>query len=280
MLKPHLFNLKTSRPILILGGSGFIGNAIYSELAPFYKTLGTYNNSKTYENNSHFIHFDHENNELLPILREFNPKLIISSLRGDINSQVEVHIYIKEYIQKNDCRIMFISSANVFDSFRHYPSYEYDKTLSKSHYGHFKIKIENQLLNLKTGKYAILRLPMVFGLNSPRTTNIDEALKENIPIEVFPNTIINVNSDIRLSQQVHYIINHQKTGIFHLGSTDLISHYDFIRTLVKKRYKELGIFKQVFTSNTTRYLAVLPKENKLPHYIQPSYEDVLDDLSI
>ena len=272
--------MKTSRPILILGGSGFIGNAIYSELAPFYKTLGTYNNSKTYENNSHFIHFDHENNELLPILREFNPKLIISSLRGDINSQVEVHIYIKEYIQKNDCRIMFISSANVFDSFRHYPSYEYDKTLSKSHYGHFKIKIENQLLNLKTGKYTILRLPMVFGLNSPRTTNIDEALKENIPIEVFPNTIINVNSDIRLSQQVHYIINHQKTGIFHLGSTDLISHYDFIRTLVKKRYKELGIFKQVFTSNTTRYLAVLPKENKLPHYIQPSYEDVLDDLTV
>ncbi len=71
---------------------------------------------------------------------------------------------------------MFISSANVFDSFRHYPSYEYDKTLSKSHYGHFKIKIENQLLNLKTGKYAILRLPMVFGLNSPRTTNIDECV--------------------------------------------------------------------------------------------------------
>ena len=133
--------MKTSRPILILGGSGFIGNAIYSELAPFYKTLGTYNNSKKYENNSHFIHFDHENNELLPILREFNPKLIISSLRGDINSQVEVHIYIKEYIQKNDCRIMFISSANVFDSFEHYPSYEYDKT-HESHYGHFKIKLK------------------------------------------------------------------------------------------------------------------------------------------
>ena len=272
--------MKTSRPILILGGSGFIGNAIYRELAPFYKTLGTYCNSKAYKNNSHFIHFDHENNELLPILRELNPKLIISSLRGDINSQLEVHICIKEYIQKNDCRIMFISSANVFDSFRHYPSYEYDKTLSKSHYGHFKIKIENQLLNLKTGKYTIFRLPMVFGLNSPRTTNIDEALKENIPIEVFPNTIINVNSDIRLSQQVHYIINHQKIGIFHLGSTDLISHYDFIRALVKKRYKELGIFKQVFTSNTTRYLAVLPKENKLPHYIQPSYEDILSDLTV
>ena len=175
---------------------------------------------------------------------------------------------------------MFISSANVFDSFRHYPSYEYDKTLSKSLYGHFKIKIENQLLNLKTGKYIILRLPMIFGLNSPRTLKIDKALKDNSPIEVFPNTVINVNSDVRLSQQIHYIINHKKTGIFHLGSIDLISHYDFIRTLVERRYNKPGFYKQVFTSNTTRYLAVLPKENKLPHHIQPSYEDVLSDLTL
>ena len=76
----------------------------------------------------------------------------------------------------------------------------------------------------------------------------------------FSNTIINVNSDIRLSQQIHYIINHKKTGIFHLGSTDLISHYDFIKTLLIRRHKKIGILKQVFTSNTIRYLATLPKE--------------------
>ena len=269
-----------SRPILILGGSGFIGNAIYRELSPFYNTLGTYYNAKGYKNNSHFIYFNHENDNLNIILEKFNPKLIISSLRGDIYSQVEAHIYMKEHVQKHDCRIIFISSANVFDSFRHYPSYEYDKTLSKSLYGHFKIKIENQLLNLKTGKYIILRLPMIFGLNSPRTLKIDQALKDNSPIEVFPNTVINVNSDVRLSQQIHYIINHKKTGIFHLGSVDLISHYDFIRTLVERRYNKPGFFKQVFTSNTTRYLAVLPKENKLPRHIQPSYENILSDLTL
>ncbi|MFL2600579.1 MAG: sugar nucleotide-binding protein [Flavobacteriaceae bacterium] len=269
-----------SRPILILGGSGFIGNAIYRELSPFYNTLGTYYNAKGYKNNSHFIYFNHENDNLNSILEKFNPKLIISSLRGDIYSQVEAHMYMKEHVQKHDCRIIFISSANVFDSFRHYPSYEYDKTLSKSLYGHFKIKIENQLLNLKTGKYIILRLPMIFGLNSPRTLKIDQALKDNSPIEVFPNTVINVNSDVRLSQQIHYIINHKKTGIFHLGSVDLISHYDFIRTLVERRYNKPGFFKRVFTSNTTRYLAVLPKENKLPRHIQPSYENVLSDLTL
>tara|TARA_B100001093_G_scaffold74127_1_gene64797 strand:+ start:19 stop:543 length:525 start_codon:yes stop_codon:yes gene_type:complete len=174
---------------------------------------------------------------------------------------------------------MFLSSANVFDSFLHYPSYEYDKTLSKSIYGHFKIKVENKIMNLPIGKFVIIRLPMVFGMNAPRTKEIDKAVNDEIPIEVFPNTIINVNSDIRLSQQIHYLINHKKTGVFHLGSTDLISHFDFIKSLVEKRHSKNGIYKQVFTTNSIRYLASLPKENRLPNHIQPSYIEILEEMS-
>ncbi len=45
-------------------------------------------------------------------------------------------------------KFIFLSSANVFDAYSKYPSYEHDKTLSHSIYGHFKIKIENMLLRL------------------------------------------------------------------------------------------------------------------------------------
>jgi dTDP-4-dehydrorhamnose reductase len=83
-----------------------------------------------------------------------------------------------------------------------------------------------------------------------------------------------------LSQQIHYLINHKKTGVYHLGSTDLISHFDFIKNIVDRRHQKPGIYKQVFTSNTIRYLATLPKENRLPNHILPSYLDVLDDLTI
>jgi dTDP-4-dehydrorhamnose reductase len=121
---------------------------------------------------------------------------------------------------------------------------------------------------------------MIFGINAPRTLEIDTAIKKDVSIEVFPKTIINVNSDVRLSQQIHYLINHKKTGVYHLGSTDLISHFDFIRTLIERRHNKSGIYKQVYTSNTMRYLATLPKENKLPHHLQPSYTDILDDLSL
>ena len=268
------------KSILILGGSGFIGNCLYKELAPYYNTFATYNTAKGYLENQHFFYFNHEQGGLEAILKEVKPKLIISALRGEFNAHLETHDFLIKLISKSDCRIVFLSSANVFDSFEHYPSYEYDKTFSESIFGRFKIKIENQLMRLSPGKFVIARLPMIFGLNAPRTLEIDEAVLNNEAIEVFPNSIINVNSDIRLSQQIHFLINHKKTGLFHLGSTDLISHYDFIRNVVERRHQKTGVFKQVFSSNTIRYIATLPKENKLPNHILPSYLDVLDDLSL
>ena len=197
------------KSILILGGSGFIGNCLYKELAPYYNTFATYNTAKGYQKNQHFFQYSLEQGGLESILKEVKPKLIISALRGDFNAQLEAHDFLINLIKKSDCRFLYLSSANVFDSFEHYPSYEYDKTLSESIFGRFKIKIENQLMRLSPGKYVIARLPMVFGINAPRTLQIDHAIHNNESIEVFPNSIINVNSDIRLSQQIHYLINHK-----------------------------------------------------------------------
>ena len=121
---------------------------------------------------------------------------------------------------------------------------------------------------------------MVFGNHSPRIQELDKAMNTNQPIEVFPNTIINVNNDIKLSQQIHYIINQQLSGIFHLGSTDLIHHFDFIKLMIQKRYQRKAIYKQVYTTNQMRYLAVLAKENKLPNNLLFSYTEVLDDLTL
>ena len=78
--------------------------------------------------------------------------------------------------------------------------------MSDSIYGRFKIKIENNLMRLPSTKYVLARIPMIFGNNSPRILEIEQAIKNNESIEVFPNTIINVNSDIRLSQQVHLLL--------------------------------------------------------------------------
>lgn len=263
--------------ILILGASGFIGNAIYKELHSYFDTYGTYHLSRrSFENNQQFFRYDLEEDDIFDILEEVKPDLIISALRGNFQAQVIAHQHMVEYIQDKNCKIFFISSANVFDAYSKYPSYENDKTLSLSIYGRLKIKIENMLLRISPSKMAILRVPMVFGNNSPRIKAIKMALSANEPLEVFPNLIMNVTNDDKLTQQIHYLINHNESGVFHLGSEDLIHHEDFIKEIVGRMGHYNPIYKRVFTTNEDRYLAVLPKINPLPINLQFTCQEIID----
>jgi len=181
------------------------------------------------------------------------------------------------HILTHECKLIFISSANVFDAFTNYPSYEYDKTLSVSVYGKFKTKIENALLRLPNEKYVIARLPMVYGAGSPRVEELKILHDLNEPIEVFPNVVTNATSITRFTQQMHYIINRDLTGVYHLGSTDLIHHSELIEDICKEISLKEPLFKSVFDSNDDRFLALLPKDNLLPQNLQISILDVVKD---
>ena len=250
--------------ILILGASGFLGGSIYKELCSYFKTFGTYNTpNKSFEKNHQFFQYDIEEDDIYEILDIVKPTIVISTLRGDFSKQVLVHEHLAEYIFSKKIKLIFLSSANVFDAYSKYPSYE------------------NMLLRLPKRQVAILRLPMVFGSQSPRTTEILQSVKEKEPIEIFPNLIMNVTTDSKLAQQIHYIINRNKSGIFHLGSTDLVHHDDFIKEITSSLYlEEKAVYKHVYTTNDDRYLAVLPKFNKLPKHLQLISQDILTELKI
>lgn len=265
--------------ILILGASGYIGNALYKELGPYFRTYGTYRTpKKEFENNHQFFHYNVEEDDVYEILEVCKPSIIISALRGDFNAQVIAHQHIAEYVLANGCQLIFLSSANVFDAYSKFPSYELDKTLSHSIYGHFKIKIENLILRLPKKLVAIVRLPMVFGANSPRIQDMKQAITDNEAVEVFPNLIMNVTTDKKLTQQIHYIINRNKYGIFHLGSIDLVHHNEFIKDVLAVITEKKVVIKNVYTTNDDRYLAVLSKFNKLPKHLHNTSIEVLEEL--
>jgi len=266
----------SKKKILILGGSGFLGNAIYKELSSYFDTYATYNtDNSTFNKNQKFYAFNYETEPIDILLDTLKPTVIISAVRGNFTSQVQVHFQIINWLKKNSSKLIFLSSSNVFDNFHHFPSYEYDKTFSESIYGRFKIKIENALLRLPTNKYVIARLPMIFGHGSPRINEFKLHHKLNAPIEVFPNVIINATTLSKFTQQIHYIINRNRRGVFHLGSNNLIHHFDLIKDICDELKLTNPIFKQVFNSNNDRYLAVLPKDNKLPKNLQLTINDVV-----
>ena len=263
--------------VLILGASGFIGNALYKELCSYFDTYGTYHtDSSFFENNQKFYEFDMETEDIQILLENLRPSIIVSALRGNFDAQVSTHFSIIDYILRNKCKLLFISSANVFDAFTNYPSYEYDKTLSQSIYGRFKIKIENALLRLPNNKYNILRLPMVFGANSPRTLEIKNKIEFREAIEVFPNVVVNATDILSVTQQIHYIINQKKQGVFHLGSEDLTHQHDLITDIALALGYKNPLLKHVYDSNYDRFLAVLPKDNLLPKNLQVSLQAVIN----
>lgn len=264
------------KKILILGASGFVGNAIYKELCSYFDTYGTYYSNKSFATNKQFFRYDLEEDDIFHILEQVRPDIVISSLRGNFPAQIQAHQHLMEYLTKTKARLYFISSANVFDAYSKFPSYEYDKTLSVSVYGRLKIKIENMMMRLPKKKMAILRVPMVFGNSSPRIKEIKENIENNEPIEVFPNLIINVTNDDRLTQQIHYLINRNKTGIYHLGSSDLIQHEEFIKEVIEHLGNYHPVYKRVYTTNEDRYLAALPKDNILPKNLRVSCQEIID----
>ena len=265
------------KKILILGGSGFIGNALYKELYPYFDTHATYHTENAFfEKNQKFHQFDVERESISILLENLRPNVIVSALRGDFLAQVHAHFEIIDYLLKNkNTKLIFVSSANVFDAFTNYPSYEYDKTLSQSVYGRFKIKIENALLRLPNNKYVIARLPMVFGANSPRVHEIKRQLKEHEAIEVFSNVVVNATYETKVTQQLHYIINRNRQGVFHLGSNDLIHHNDLVAEICETLGEKKPLLKNVYDSNYDRFLAVIPKDNLLPKNLQISIQEVV-----
>ena len=57
--------------------------------------------------------------------------------------------------------------------------------------------------------------------------------------------------------------------------------YDFTKEIVSVlEFKTPPLYKRVYTTNDDRYLAVLPKYNKLPKHLQLKSQDILTELKI
>ena len=265
--------------VLILGATSFIGKVIYHELCQFMVTYGTYQRAdETFEDNEAFIKLDSSLANTAALLMDLAPTIIISCLEGDHKAQYEAHEAIAYYVASHaDCTLLHLSSSKVFDAVYQFPSYENDEQAAASNFGKFKISVEKLLLKTIPNQVSILRIPMILGPYSPALIHLREAIKNKANFEVFPNRIISITTVNKLTQQVHYIINKNKTGIFHLASEDVVHHEDLFTEICEKAHGKFPVFQRVFTRNDDTYQAILPKENKLPKNYRITVQEVIDD---
>lgn len=268
--------------ILILGGSGFVGNALYKELLPYFDVYGTYcQQSGIFSENQVFYQFCVETDSMFLLLNELQPTIIISAIKGEQSELLEAHQQIVNYLLLNSrCRVMYISSQDVFDAKMDHPSYENDMQLSQTPEGRFKIAVEKLLLETIPSQTTILRLPMVLGINSPQIIHLRQCIKHYANFEVFPNMVISTTTISKVCQQIHFIINHSLRGIFHLASVDMVHHEEVFREISSKISDKMPIFKSVFNSNEDSYKAILPKKNILPYPHRITVSEVIEESSL
>lgn len=268
--------------ILILGGSGFIGNALYKEFLPYFEVHCTFCQQQgAFSGNKIFYNFCVEEDSLFLLLNKIKPTVVISVMGGDCKKQLEAHRELVNYALINPkCSILYISSSEVFDGKYKHPSYENDVPFSETASGRFKISIENLLLEHIPAQTAIVRLPMVLGINSPEIIHLRQCIRHKATFEVFPNLVISATTVNKVCQQLHYIVNQSLRGIFHLASNDMVHHEDLFKEIASKMGSKMPIFKSVYNSNDDRYYAILPKKNKLPKLQQITVSQVIEECSL
>lgn len=267
--------------ILILGASGFIGNTLYKELLPYYDVYGTYASQEgLFSENQVFFKFITEENTITAILQEVQPSIIISALKGDAKALLKTHEQVCDYVLQTNCKLVYISCAHVFDAKGDFPSYENDAPLAESLDGKLKLSVEKLIRQLPKEKFVIARLPFVLGVTSPIIIQLKQAIKHQATFEVFPSLIISATTQNKIAQQIHYILNKNLNGIFHLSSEDVMHHDELFRDISEKISTKKPIFKNVFSRNDDHFLAILPKENRLPKNYQITLEEVISDSTL
>lgn len=262
--------------ILVLGASGTVGAAVFKLFSrdKNFNTVGTYFSSAQGEA-SPFIQFSVEfPNDIFSILKQVRPDVVISSLRGDFDKQLTTHANIANYLMSNSGRLIYLSSANVFDGSWDQPHYENDTQISNSDYGQFKIQCEALLRNQMGDRAILLRLPFVWGRNSPRLREVKTRCKIG-KLGVYTDFYCNHVSDIQIVQMIQWIIKEDKGGIFHVGTSDVISYQYFIEQLIAT----MGMKQPEFVfQKTSKTMAVLSNRKDVPDELKWTTGELLQYL--
>lgn len=268
--------------ILILGASGLTGSSVFSVLEEKFNVYGTYfSNSNKHYNSSNWFKLDIEHiEEFESILNQIQPEIIISCLRGDFDKQLELHKKAAEFIlDKPNSKLIYLSTINVFDNLTTCPHYEKDQTDSMSDYGKFKIECEKILTNILQEQSVIIRVPFIWGKESPRLKTLIQNIKSGNPVSSYRNLYINHTLDVQIANYIKYIIEKDLTGIFHVGSTDVGDYNEFLIKLINKMNLEMPKFEIEPLGQEGHYMVLLSSRTDIPDDLIMTNNDIIDILT-
>ncbi len=226
--------------ILIVGASGFLGTKLFNLLSKKHVVIGTYFGNKIKE-----LYFLNASSfeDVKRFFLKYKPELVIdtvaltSSLACEQNPGLAGKLnYLTAKNIADVCRLIgakmvFMSSTYLFDGKKGNYS-EKDETKAINVYAKTKIKAEEYIMN-KLKNYLILRVDIMYGYNEKGEKNgvFDKILSEDkIEISDPKQTRQPVLVD-DIAKVILELTDKKQTGIFHIGGSDRVNMYAFLRSL-------------------------------------------------
>ena len=136
---------------LLLGATGLVGRAAAGRLEEDYQIIPAA--GRCAPENGYCLPVEAPEALKEVLLRE-DPDVVISSVRGDYPAQITFHRALAEWLAGKDKRLLYMSTANVFDGRLTQPWTEADPPAPASDYGVFKRDCEAMLGRLSAGPAA------------------------------------------------------------------------------------------------------------------------------
>ena len=223
------------KKLLIIGASGLVGKALALQCKNEFDIYGTYYTSSTNLTKDKQFQLNIQNAEQLKsILSHVDPDIVISCLHGDFEQLLAFHKLLASELKNRNSLVYFLSTTNVFDGdlSRHHS--EVDEPISKSEYGQYKIQCEKMLQQLLGERAIIVRIPGIWGKDSPRFNSLVKNIETNEPIKAYQNLECSFLSDVQLARQLHFVLKNELRGTIHLTAEDKVIESQFYERLLTK----------------------------------------------
>ncbi len=262
------------KKVLLIGGTGLVGRAIKDSLSQEYHVTVT---AGHHEVEGGYQLPAEDTDTLISILEKENPDIVISSMRGDFQAQYRFHETLADWLGGKAKRLLFISTANVFDGDMSQPWTEEAQPNPGSDYGKYKRDCEAMLEHKLSGQLIIFRIPSVWAPDCPRIQLLREHSAGREPLAAYPNDHVNVTLTDQVGACAKYVLDHDLKGIFHIGSRDTVDYYEFQKMVCDQLEIPYPVFELEHSPDKV-YQAVIPARAEIPDALQLTVLQVLQAL--
>ena len=244
-------SIKTARNILIIGVNSQIGSSLKKTLeCNNFNVFGT--SRKMEKVNANTLFFDLANPKIDFNLSQFDTVVICASISEIQKCEQEAEecerINVKNTIllidscKAQQCFIIFLSSNSVFDGSQAFYNKE-AKPNPKSNNGRFKLAVELYIQKNINSSACVLRITKVITDKSHFIEHWNQEYIEGKEIVVFTNRFLSPVPVNVVSDSILLLVKKQSTGLYHLGSDEEISYYDYAKQIFAKNKKALSLLK-------------------------------------